>query len=584
MNREPVTAAPATPRPGRSAGRGAHLLAAAQHRAARFEALLGDPRDPANPHSFAALGTADHRGVPPETTEALLMEAGVGAECVPAAEGGLLTRADLLLTALRPLFRRDLALGLGAAPLSATAPVWAVGGARQRRRTADLLLGGGRAAAVLHEPAHANALARGELTARRARDGWTLDGRKDLVRDVRRAGAWVVHARTAPAHGPAGHRVFLLEPGLLPGGAVRTLPRAPTSGMRGALLSGLEFTHCPLPADALLGRPGEGTALALRTFQIDRGLVAGAAVAAAETVLRLAAHTVFAGEDARTVRRRHAPLAPLFADLLACDSMATVALRALSLPSGRTPLAAATLSYVVLDVLRENLDDLISVLGPHGHAPGSAHALRDKLARDLPHAGLGHTGTAACHAVIVPQLRHLAEHSWFRGPAPPPGLFRTGTDLPDLEHRPPPAAGGGDFLSAALAGSADRLARVPRADATRAALAGLARAFTRELRELRRRCAALPDAFDPAAVALSDRFALLQGAAAVLGVWEGQDGTDAFLAEPAWAVLALSRLARRLGVTAPGPPESCVAQVLDELARRGRTDRGCALDGSTPAY
>ncbi|MHC8564599.1 hypothetical protein [Streptomyces sampsonii] len=104
-----------------------------------------------------------------------------------------------------------------------------------------------------------------------------LHGRKDLVRDAHRAGAWVVHARTAP--GP-GRSAFLLEPGLLPADAVRTLPRAPASGLRGTPLSALEFTHCPLPADTLLGRPREGTALALRTFQLDRCLVAGAAVAA----------------------------------------------------------------------------------------------------------------------------------------------------------------------------------------------------------------------------------------------------------------------------------------------------------------
>ncbi|CAM5488914.1 acyl-CoA dehydrogenase [Streptomyces spiroverticillatus] len=574
MNRPPVT----TPRPGRPEG-GAPLLAAAQQRAARLEALLGDPRDPANPHSSAALAAADTRGAPPEPTEALLGEAGVGAECVPVAAGGLFTRADLLLAALRPVFRRDLALGLGAAPLAAAAPVWAVGDARQRRRTAQLLLNGGRLAVVTGELAHANALTRGGPSAHRARDGWILHGRKDLVRDAHRAGAWVVHARTAP-----GRSVFLLEPGLLPADAVRTLPGAPASGLRGTPLSALEFTHCPLPADTLLGRPGQGTALALRTFQLDRCLVAGAAVAAAETVLRLAAHTVFAGRDTRTVRRRHTALAPLFADLLACDSMATVALRALSLPAGRTPLTTAALSQVVLDVLRENLEDLIGVLGTHGHTPGSAHAVRDKLARDLPHASLGHTGTAACHAVIVPQLRGLAAHSWFRGAAPPPALFRTGADLPELKHRLPPAADGGDLLSAALLSSAERLAHVPRADGARTVLAALARAFTGELHELRRRCTALPDAFDPAAVVLSDRFALLQGAAAVLGVWEGQDGTDAFLAEPAWAVLALSRLARRLGITAPAPPEDCVTQVLDELARRGRSDRDCALDGGAPTY
>jgi hypothetical protein len=85
-------------------------------------------------------------------------------------------------------------------------------------------------------------------------------------------------------------------------------------------------------------------------------------------------------------------------------------------------------------------------------------------------------------------------------------------------------------------------------------------------------------------VILSDRYALLQAAAAVLGIWEGQDGTDPFLTEPAWAVLALSRLARRLGITTPGPPDDCVAQVLDELVCRHRTDRSCDLDGSGPSH
>ncbi|MFD7627264.1 acyl-CoA dehydrogenase [Streptomyces sp. NPDC059851] len=563
--------------------------AAARHRAARLEALLGDPQDPTNPHGIAALCAADARGEPPEPTEALLTETGLAAEFVPAESGGRLTRADLLATALRPLFRRDLALGFGfgITSLFATAPVWAAGSARQREQAAALLLGGGRAAIVHHELAHANAILRGELVATPHPAGWTLNGRKDVIMNASRAGAWVVYARTAPERGPRSHSVLLLQPDELPPTTVHKLPRVPTPGMRGGLFSGLEFTHCPVPPDALVGRPGEGVTLALRTFQVNRCLIPGMAVAAADTVLRSAVHAVSTGRTGPVARRWHKPLAGVFADLLACDSMATVALRALSLLPERAHVLAAAVKYVVPDLLRENLEELATVLGAHGYEHGSPqYGSLDKLVRDLPVAGLGHAGTAACHAVIVPQLRPLAEHSWFTAEEPPPQLFRTTTDLPTLDYRLLGIAGGEDFLSASLIGSAARLA------ATRSAahhqitvLADLAAAFTDELRALRSRCAALPPdraaTLDPTAVILSDRYALLQAAAAVLGTWEGQDGTDAFLTDPAWAVLALSRLAARLGITPPELPRTCVTQVLDELVRRYHTGRSCDLDGST---
>ncbi|MER6570313.1 hypothetical protein ABT288_30025 [Streptomyces sp. NPDC001093] len=65
--------------------------------AARLETLLGDPRDPGNPYGRAALRAAGHVGLPAPP-------AGLpGAEGPPPA-------ADRLARALRPLFRRDLAL------------------------------------------------------------------------------------------------------------------------------------------------------------------------------------------------------------------------------------------------------------------------------------------------------------------------------------------------------------------------------------------------------------------------------------------------------------------------------------------
>lgn len=569
-------------------GRGrweAHALA----RAARLEALLGDPYDPANPHGLRALFDADRRRTPPAATEALLDEVGLAAEFVPLEHGGRLTRADLLARTLRPVFRRDVALGFGygITSLFATGAIWAAGTPEQRRDLAGLLLGGKRATILHHELAHANAILRHEFTARpAARGGLRLYGRKDLIINAARADAQIVYARTDAARGPRSHSVFLLDPARAEPGTMRHLPRIETSGMRGALFSGLQFDGRTLDDDALVGRSGDGVALALRTFQVNRSVICGVVTAAADTVLHSAVRAATTGRSGPVARRWHKPLTGVFADLLACDSMATVALRALGLLPDRAHVLAAAVKYVVPDLLRENLEELSTVLGSRGYRHDSPHyGALDKLVRDLPVAGLGHAGTAACQAVIVPQLRTLAHSAWFAEDEPPPELFRTGADLPPLNYRLLGIAGGGDFMAASLIGSAGRLAPSRRVGGQIAALADLAETFVAELRALRETCRRLPPQGaavlgDPAVCVLSDRYSLIAAAAAVLGIWEGQDGTDPFLADAAWAVLALSRIGERLGIPVPELPDGCAAYVLDELIRRYRAGLSCDLDAT----
>ncbi|MEV7721940.1 acyl-CoA dehydrogenase family protein [Streptomyces sp. NPDC088184] len=560
-------------------------------RASRLETLLGDPYDPANPHGLGALFAADARSTPPADTEDLLTGTGLGAEFVPVEYGGRLTRADLLARVLRPVFRRDVALGFGygITSLFATGAVWAAGTPDQRRGTADLLLGGGRATILHHELAHSNAILRHEFTAETVPDGYRLGGRKDVIINAARADAQVVYARTDPARGPRSHSVLLLDGARQESPTVRHLPRVTTPGMRGALFSGLEFTDYTVPGDARVGSGGEGVALALRTFQVNRSLICGVVTAAADTVLHSAVRAATTGRSGPVARRWHKPLTGVFADLLACDSMATVALRALSLLPDRAHVLAAAVKYVVPDLLRENLEELATVLGARGYEHDSPeYGALGKLVRDLPVAGLGHAGTASCQAVIVPHLRGLAERSWFRDEEPPPELFRQGAELPLLDYRLLGIAGGGDFMAASLVGSAGRLAASRGLGGQITALAELAEGFVTELRALGEECRRLPGygataLTDPAVCVLSDRYSLIVAAAAVLGVWEGQDGSDPFLADSAWVVLALSRLGERLGIPVPELPDGCLAQVLDELVHRYRTGRSCDLDGITLA-
>ncbi len=568
----------------RPAGSGART--AALKRAALLDGLLGDPHDPLNEHGFAAFVAADRNRRPPADTEHLLVEAGLGTEFVPPRYGGALTRADLLLRVLRPVFRRDVALGFGCGVTSsfAASAVWAAGTDTQRRSTATLLLGGGRATVVHPGLAPAGGVLRDAFTVRRSADGsLILSGRKDMIIDAERADAYVVHAATAT--GPRDHSVLLLDPARLPTDRMHRLPRTPSTGMRAAVFSGLRFAECPVPDDALVGQPGEGATLALRTNQVNRCLVAGAVTAAVDPVLRSAVRDATDGRAAPPARRWHRPLAGVFTDLLTCDAMATACLRAASLLPDRAHVPTVSAAYVIPTLLEDALEELSAVLGSAGRRGGDLlHGMLAKLVRDLPAAGLGRAGAAACQAVIVPQLRTLATRAWFSEEEPPPGLFREHACLPPLNHQLLAFAGGTDFLAAYLAGSAERLARARSAGGRIGLLGRLAEEFLSELHELREQCSVLPERFTaamtgPAAGALSDRYGLVVTAAAVLGTWEGQEGEQPFLADPGWAVLALSRLGRRLGIAVPDVPEDCVTDVLDELLRRHRAGRGLDLDG-----
>ncbi|MET7515755.1 acyl-CoA dehydrogenase [Streptomyces sp. NPDC005480] len=579
--RAPATAGAGPPAPPRTAAGEAPPDGA--ERAAWIEALLGDPDDPHNPHGYRALLDADDRRRVPEATEELLTDARLTAEFVPRELGGRLARPDVLARVLRPVFRRDVGLGFGygITSLFGASAVWAAGDDRQRARTAALLLdgGGGRVTILHHELAHANAILRDEFTARSAPGGFVLGGRKDVVINADRADAFVMYARTATSAGPRSHSVLLLDPERLPPGGLRRLRRVPTPGMRGSRFAGLEFTDSRVRADTLVGEVGDGVSLALRTFMVNRCLIPGTVVAGVDSALRFAVRAATAGRPAgQPARRHHTVLAGVFADLLACDSMAVTGLRALSLLPDSAHLMAAAVKLTMPDLLREDLEELATVLGVHGYDRGPLYGGFQKLVRDLPVAGLGHAGSAACQAVLIPQLRTLARTSWFRTEEPTARLFLLSAPVPALDYRKLTLSGSDDVLTATLVGAGERLGALRPGGPLWAALADLADAFVQEMRALREQCAALPESVaatlaDPRACALADRYALVLAAAACLGVWQGQDGTDSFLSQPAWAVLALSRIGRRLGVPVPELPDGVTESVLSEVLLRFREGR-----------
>ncbi len=213
-----------------------------------------------------------------------LGRAGLLRVCVPQAYGGLREQVDVRSLALaRELLGcasglADFALamqGLGSAPVSL------FGNAAQR----DALLPGvcsGEliAAFALSEPDAGSDVAAMTATARRDGDGWVLDGVKTWISNAGLADRYVVFARTGEAPGAKGISAFLVAAGTPGLDATERIPLiAPHP------LGTLRFTNCRVDGASLLGKPGQGFAIAMGTLDLFRTSVGAAALGLARRAL-----------------------------------------------------------------------------------------------------------------------------------------------------------------------------------------------------------------------------------------------------------------------------------------------------------
>ncbi|MDB1089342.1 acyl-CoA dehydrogenase [Streptomyces sp. ACA25] len=496
-----------------------------------LEALLGDPYDPRNPTGHDAFGVADDRGEPLGAGEAVLDSWSANAEYVPTALGGRLDGVDELVRRLRPVFRRDAGLGLGhgLTTLMAALNVWAAGDEDQRAHTAKLLLTGERISVAYHELAHGNDLTRNALRAVPGPGGYLLNGRKQVINNAGRARAAVVFARTAATDGPPGgrdHSLLLLdELDALPAGRFSRLPRFRTSGLAGCRLGGLAFDDCPVPAAALLGETGAGSAVALRSFQVSRAVTAGAGTSMLEgalfAVLRFAGERVLYGRPVTALPHARSLLAGAYADLHIAQAFARSAARALHLYPGAAGRYAAAAKYLVPLLVEDALGDLAVLLGARSYLREGPYAVVGRHLRDIAGLSIGHAGGMACRLTVLPELPGLdpetepAGHLLF-GSGPLPAL-----DLGALRLR-------GTRADPLLASLPDEIAALPGDGAPHRPGSGL----LAELGALRSAAAALPPGergvtAGHRALRLADRYAWLLAAASCLGVYRHGPGRDA---------------------------------------------------------
>lgn len=137
------------------------------------------------------------------------------------------------------------------------------------------------AAFALTEPDAGSDVAAIKTTARREDDSYFIDGRKRFISNAGVADFYTVFARTGTrADGRAEISAFIVS-SRMPGFAVaeRTEMIAPHP------IGELEFHGCKVPAEDMIGAPGDGLRLSLQTLDLFRASVGAAACGMARRAL-----------------------------------------------------------------------------------------------------------------------------------------------------------------------------------------------------------------------------------------------------------------------------------------------------------
>lgn len=312
------------------------------------------------------------------------------------------------------LIRESLA---GASPLAddifaiqclASLPVAIAGSDAQRARVLPGAADGTRMMAFAMTESEAGS----DVAAMRTRavhdgDGWRLDGGKTLISNGGMADTYVVFAVTDPEAGHRGLSCFLVD--------------ADTPGFRFAKaqvlaaahpLGEIAFEGCRVPDDALLGAPGDGFRLGLRTLDRLRTTVAAAACGMAERALAEAL------DHATTRRQFGQPLADFQLVQAKLAQMATsltasrlLTYRAAALADGgqeRVTLEAAMAKSYATEAAQQVVDDAVQIVGGRGVL--ADHPV-DRLYRSVRALRIYEGATEVQYLVIARQLlrAHAAE-------------------------------------------------------------------------------------------------------------------------------------------------------------------------------
>jgi len=235
-------------------------------------------------------------------------------------------------------------------------PIARFGSEALKLRVLPELAGGALGAFGLTEPGAGSDAGSLRTAARLDGDSWVLSGEKAWISNAGFARWYVVIARTDPAAGKRGMTAFVV-PADAPGFAVGQPEEK--LGLHASRTAPIYFNDCRVPAENVLGSPGQGFKIALATLDHSRIGIAAQSVGIHQRALELA--VAYARERVQF----GVPIARHQAIRFRIAEMATE-LAAARLLTWRAALAAG---------------------GGAGDGGGGDHAAADRSAPDAPEAG-----------------------------------------------------------------------------------------------------------------------------------------------------------------------------------------------------
>ena len=303
-----------------------------------------------------------------------LGDAGFLRHCVPAAYGGASAALDsrALVVCRETLARHDgLADFAFAMQGLGSGPVTLAGSEALRAEVLPKVARGEWIAAfALSEPEAGSDVAAIACTAREQGDHYVLDGEKTWISNGGIADVYCVFARTGEAPGTRGLSAFVVHadtPGLEIAERIEVIAPHP--------LARLRFSGCRVPKSQLLGVPGAGFKLAMRTLDIFRASVAAAALGFARRALDEAlAHAQgrrMFGQRLADFQLTQAAFGDMAADI---DAAALLTYRAAWLrdvQGGRSTREAAMAKMVATENAQRVIDRALQMHGGLGVRVGS---------------------------------------------------------------------------------------------------------------------------------------------------------------------------------------------------------------------
>ena len=243
--------------------------------------MINVVREFAEQHVAPRAAEIDQTGQFPWDLKEQMAELDLFALPFPPAYAGIGASDLLIVMAIEELARRcaSTSLILAAQTLAGT-PIVHFGNEQQKQHYLPRLAKGEWLAAyALTEPEAGSDAGSMRSTAVRKDDTFVLNGSKHFITNGGLAQVIIVFARTDPQAGTRGISAFLVEkdsPGFTVGKVEHKM------GIRGSQTTELVFTDCEVPADALLGREGEGFKIAMATLDRTRPCVAAQALGIAQ--------------------------------------------------------------------------------------------------------------------------------------------------------------------------------------------------------------------------------------------------------------------------------------------------------------